>query len=135
MWIDAPGAWARQHEARVLENGNILFFDNEREPRASRVLELAPPEWRIAWSYAARPPGSFFSRQQGTVRRLANGNTLVAESMRGRAFEVNPQKEIVWEFVSPHRAAEDETLIAVLLDVRRIDGRFPLDWRGVKGPS
>ena len=35
------------------------------------------------------------------MQRLANGNTLITESERGRVFEVTADKEIVWRFVNP----------------------------------
>jgi hypothetical protein len=53
---------------------------------------------------------------------------LITESDWGRAFEVTKKGEKVWEFVSPHRAIDDDTLIAVLCDVNRIDKNFPMDW-------
>ena len=33
--------------------------------------------------------------------RLDNGNTLITEGATGRLFEVTPQREVVWEYVSP----------------------------------
>jgi hypothetical protein len=46
----------------------------------------------------------------------------------GRAFEVTPEKEIVWEFYNTHRAGEHNELIATLFDVVRIPQDFPTDW-------
>ena len=37
----------------------------------------------------------------GGVQRLANGNTLICESLHGRVFEVTPEGEIVWDYVCP----------------------------------
>lgn len=34
----------------------------------------------------------------GKHQWLENGNLLITESMRGRAFEINQNKEIVWDF-------------------------------------
>ncbi len=62
----------------------------------------------------------FFSELCGTCQRLPNGNTLITESTRGRAFEVTPDKEIVWEFFNPHRAGENDELIATLFELIRI---------------
>ena len=69
-----------------------------------------------------------FRAAQGGVQRLANGNTLITESMGGRAFEVTRDGKIVWEFVSPHRAGDANELVAVLLDVVRLPPSFPLEW-------
>ena len=35
---------------------------------------------------------------------LANGNLLITESMQGRAFEVAPDRSIVWEYRNPAEA-------------------------------
>jgi hypothetical protein len=42
--------------------------------------------------------------------------------------EVTPDKTIVWEFVSPHRAGEDNELIATLFDVVRFERDFAASW-------
>ena len=36
------------------------------------------------------------------MQRLPNGNTLITEGSDGRVFEVTPEHEIVWEFISPY---------------------------------
>ena len=46
----------------------------------------------------------------------------------GRAFELTPKREIVWEWRSPFRAPSDETLVATLFDVVRLAPDFALDW-------
>jgi hypothetical protein len=37
------------------------------------------------------------------AQRLPNGNTLVNEGMDGRFFELTPDKQIVWEYMSPYQ--------------------------------
>ncbi len=102
VWAWGQGELSGPHDAQVLESGNILVFDNGLEPKRSRILEIDPLTKRIVWQYQADPPRSFFSRARGTCQRLPNGNTLVADSDNGRAFEVTPAGAIVWEFKSPH---------------------------------
>ncbi len=36
------------------------------------------------------------------AQRLPNGNTMVTEGAGGRIFEVTPEYEIVWEYISPY---------------------------------
>ena len=72
----------------------------------------------------------FYSRKIGSNQRLPNGNTLIVESWGGRAFEVAPDGQIVWEFFSPHRAGETEELIAVLFDMVRVPRSFTKGWLG-----
>ena len=62
------------------------------------------------------------------VERLSNGNTLITESDPGRAFEVTAEKQIVWEYINPHRAGENNENIATLLEVVRLNRDFPTDW-------
>jgi hypothetical protein len=131
------GDWMQQHEARSQPSGSILFFDNNGKETYSRIIEIDPKTMKRVWTYVAEPPTSFYSRLQGTVERLQNGNTLVVESNWGRAFELDAQKEKVWEFESPHRSVENSELIAVLFDMERIASDFPLAWarESAKGRS
>jgi hypothetical protein len=59
---------------------------------------------------------------------LPNGNTLITEPDPSRAFEVTPEKDIVWEYVNPHRAGENNELIATLFDVVRFERDFAASW-------
>jgi len=101
VWAWGPGVLQKQHMPTILENGNILIFDNGTEAGRSRVLEVDPLSGEIVWQYVADPPEAFFSGSRGSSERLRNGNTFVAESNTGRLFEVTPTGEIVWEFVNP----------------------------------
>ena len=42
----------------------------------------------------------FYTHIKGKHQWLPNGNLLVTESVQGRAFELNPQGEIVWEYIN-----------------------------------
>ncbi len=90
------------HDATVLDNGNILVFDNGVQRKWSRVIELDPLTREIVWEYRAPEPGDFYTKGRGSAQRLPNGNTLIAESNSGRAFEVTPDGEIVWDYRHPH---------------------------------
>jgi len=90
----------------------------------SGVVEFALPEMEPLWSYAGNEEDPFYTLTCGTVQRLANGDTLITETDNGRAFEVTPGGEIVWEFDSPHRAGENGDLVASLFEVRRLPADF-----------
>jgi hypothetical protein len=117
----ATGMWKYQHEPRLLDSGNLLLFDNRGNHGKSRAIEFNPLTQEVVWSYQGDPPEAFHSQEAGSLERLANGNTLITESEKGRGFEVTPGGEIVWEFINPHRAGERNELIAALYDVVRID--------------
>ncbi len=105
--------------------GNILVFDNggaagygAPNPGApngrmnavrdySRVVEFDPVTLELVWEYSAlKADGDrvracrFYSRPWSSAQRLPNGNTLICEGAGGRLFEVTPELEIVWEFIS-----------------------------------
>lgn len=113
------GPWAGQHQPTLLDSGKILLFDNQPRRRVSYVEEVDPLSGAIGWKYPNA--GQFLSSEQaGSVERLPNGNTLITESDRGRAFEITPEGETVWEFVSPHRAGPKGAFVATLFEVVRL---------------
>jgi hypothetical protein len=99
---------AQQHDPSMLPNGNVLIFNNgsrrRRNPLVySSVIEVEPMSGNVVWEYF--DPSSrfnFFSSYISGAQRLPNGNTLICEGLSGRIFEVTPEREIVWEFISPH---------------------------------
>ncbi len=101
VWSFGPGKLRFQHSPRMLDNGNIIIFDNGIYRNYSRVIEIDPLTEEIVWEYKGSPPESFFSLENSNAQRLPNGNTLITEGIKGRVFEVTPKKEIVWEFYNP----------------------------------
>lgn len=95
-----------QHDAQMLDNGNILIFANGaygRDLHHSQVWEIDPKTNDVVWRYIAKDDfTSFFSPHMGGVQRLVSGNTLICEGNKGCLFEVTPDCDIVREFVSPH---------------------------------
>jgi hypothetical protein len=126
--------WARkggnrgQHDPTILENGHLLLFDNRGTPGQSSVIEFDLVSGRIVWQYRGSKKEPFFSQFLGTAQRLPNGDTLITESNSGRAFEVTPDKRIVWEFYNPHRAGENDQYIATIFELLRLPPDFPTDW-------
>ncbi len=122
------GMWKFQHQPTLLENGNLLLFDNKGHKDESKVIEFDPFTQHVEWHYAGNRSRTFFSEASGSCKRLPNGNTLITESTRGRAFEVTPDNEIVWEFFNPHRAGENDELIATLFELIRIPPGYLDEW-------
>jgi hypothetical protein len=109
VWAWGPGVIDGQHKPHMLENGNLLIFDNGTLRGYSRVIELNPLSLKIEWEYTSTPKENFLSRYISSAQRLPNGNTLICEGSKGRLFEVTPQKEIVWDFVNPYGSAFTRT--------------------------
>ena len=112
-WGEQRGGLVAQHDPSMLANGDILIYDDggsapypPRHRSYTRLVEMNPITNRIVWQYMSNPysptpTGKFFSLDWGSVQRLPNGNTLSLDTHKGRIFEITPQGEIVWEYVSP----------------------------------
>lgn len=123
-----------QHDARELGNGNILVLDNgthrhEYAPEHSRSVEIDPATDEIVWEYKANPPSDFFSSHSSGNERQPNGNTVIVETDKGRAFEVTREGEIVWEFVNPRYAP----FIGRSCNMIWRFHRYAPDYQGLKG--
>ena len=53
------------------------------------------------WSYGHDTDERFYSAFLSNAQRLPNGNTLINSGSNGFAFEINPEKEIVWSYEIP----------------------------------
>jgi hypothetical protein len=95
VWA-ARGPWRSQHDPSFLDNGHLLLFDNFGSPQGSRVLEYDPQTQAFPWSYPGAQDAPFVSKVRGTCQRLANGNTLIVNSVGGKVFEVTPDHAEVW---------------------------------------
>ena len=103
-WHHRDDSWGMQHDCVPLANGNITLFANGiNTPNNpfSRVIELDPRTRKTVWEYRAKPSYTFFSPHISGAQRLPTGNTLICEGQWGRLFEVTPECETVWEYVSP----------------------------------
>jgi len=108
VWWWGRGELSGPHDATLLDNGQILIFDNGLARGWSRIVQVDPVSRRIVWQYAADPPESFYSIALGSCQRLPNGNTLISNSESGEAFEVTAEGEVVWKFVTPHQNAQHQ---------------------------
>jgi len=122
VWAWGQGELSGPHDGTLLDNGNILVFDNGLARGWSRVVELDPIAKRIVWEYKAPRPTDFFSIARGACQRFPNGNTLITNSDHGQAFEVTPNGEIVWEFLNP--LGDDQGRRATIHRMRRYDVDF-----------
>ena len=97
-----------QHDCRRIANGHITLFDNGRNlspihPAAAKeyALDEVGMTANLVWSYIEGD--TVYSRSQGNVQRLTNGNTLISygdlypknivfnvvDSMKQKIFEVS----------------------------------------------
>jgi len=146
-----------QHEPKLLDNGHLLMFDNlgpafkwedlPRDPRSRQLFWVqtivsksdrskfpaAVREYDLltrkeVWSYRGTKDEPLSSKTCSAVYRFSNGNTLIVESTFGRALEVTPEGEIVWDFVAPHMTRN--RIQARLFDLQRIPTEEVENWLG-----
>jgi hypothetical protein len=138
-WRWGEGELAHQHCPTILDNGNILVFDNGFHPYGfawgfSRVIEVSPETDKMVWVYGGQTLRTeFYSSILGSCQRLPNGDTLICEGTTGRIFEVNESDEIVWEFgnnlpsCEPYPAQTRSQMVCSAY-------RYGVNYAGLKGP-
>jgi hypothetical protein len=78
------------HDLHLLANGNILTHVSH-----TTVVEINPAK-EIVWKYEAKPaPGGVGRVEVHAFQRLADGNTMIAESGNARIIEVDEKGGIV----------------------------------------
>lgn len=127
VWAFRAGFKA-QHDARLLDDGRLMLFDNSGRGHVSAVQVYDLASAALEWEYRGSETQPFYTRFCGAAQRLQNGNTLLTESDNRRAFEVTPDGAIVWEFYNPHRAGEQDEFIATLFRLERLTAEFPIYW-------
>lgn len=107
-------------ESGLPEEGHILVFNNGNgrpDGAYSSVDEIVPPANASGgydcvagsaygpegptWTYTAAVPTDFYADKISGAQRLANGNSLICSGPQGTFFEVTPEGETVWRYVSP----------------------------------
>jgi len=53
------------------------------------------------WTYVAPVSSDFYSPNISGAQRLTNGHTIICQGRDGRIFEIDSNKDIVWEYWSP----------------------------------
>src|SRR5690606_15987659 len=79
-----------------------------------------PLTMEIVWQYAGTTDHPLHSAIRGDQQRLANGNTLIAESDSGRILEITGDGSRVWEFFNPARGGSQGDRIAIVNHAQRI---------------
>jgi hypothetical protein len=131
------GEFTHQHSPTVLDNGNILVFDNGFHelyaPNVmSRVLEIHPKSGKIVWSFGGGDEKQlFYSSMMSSCQRLPNENTFICEGTWGRLFEVNPNGELVWEYVNNLPSYETSPIKSKSCPVY-CAYRYGMDYSGLK---
>jgi hypothetical protein len=129
IWSWGRGRLEEAHHATQLENGDILVFDNGVRRGYSRILRISPSTGKLVWKYEAEPPQSFFSLRRGGAQALPGGNVLITNTDSGQVFEVTPDGDVVWEFLSDSvQSAGAESKRAAIYRMERVSRDAVVDW-------
>jgi hypothetical protein len=92
------GPWHRQHDPDFLPDGTISVFNNNMGLGASQIIAMDPAtrDYRVAFDGGR--DRNFYTWRRGRHQTLDNGNIMLVETERGRALEVTPEGDVVWEF-------------------------------------
>ena len=140
-WRWGTGELGHQHNPTLLNNGDILVFDNGTHRQSfdadmvySRVLEVNPKTNKIEWEYRDENELRFYSPICSSAQRLPNGNILICEATKGRIFEVTPKKEIAWEFFNPFYGYYRPGMLG-LTNITYRAYRYGADYEGLQGKT
>lgn len=123
------GKYVRQHDPDFIDGTTISVYDNNNikgapQPYSRIVLEHVPSgEVEVVFKGTESMP--FFSDMMGKHQWLPNGNLLITESRGGRAFEVTPDGDMVWDF---YNVVGVDT-VGVVSEVTRLPAHFDAVFR------
>lgn len=121
----STGQVLRQHDPDFVDGDTISVFDNnnlmpDQTGQASRIVTLSATDGSADIRFAGTREKGFFTDIMGKHQLLANGNILITESRRGRAFEIDRENAVVWEFYNK----VSDGLIGVISDAERLPPQF-----------
>ena len=110
-WMWGMGELEGPHHPTILENKNILVLDNGIYREYSRIIEVNPVTEEIEWEYTTQPPTKFYTPGRGTVQKMPNGNYFICNADSAQLFEINKNKEIIWEYTKPKNSMGKRIII------------------------
>ncbi len=119
------GKVVRQHDPHFVDGERISIFDNnnvasESEGPQSRIVVVSAPHDQMQVMYSGSGEQPFYTAIMGKHQWLPNGNILITESLKGRAFEVDPEGKLVWEYFN----VVDKGRLALLTEAHRLPPFF-----------
>ncbi len=99
------GRFIWQHDPDFIDGNRFSVFDNHRiceqdQGQSSRILivSAADRSSRVVFEGTRKTP--FYTPVLGKHQWLPNGNLLITESLKGRAFEIDREGKVVWEYIN-----------------------------------
>lgn len=134
------GPWKRQHDPEFTASGKIQVFNNNAHiifaydpfggdeqlfrtsletPRVSNIIEYDPrtDSATIRYGYGGKPGQELLSVIRGKVDPTPSGGILITENDGGRAFQIDAEGNIVWQYINRY----DDDEVAELTEARVYD--------------
>ncbi len=116
------GWFVRQHDPDFIDGNRFSVFDNNliaatidlNQQSRIAIVSARQKAWEIYFEGNAKIP--FYTNIMGKSQWLPNGNLLITESKGGRAFEINRQGEVVWEYIN----YVDRGIVGLVEQVQRL---------------
>ncbi len=130
------GPWLRQHDPDFEADGTISVFDNRTDNtlrgsvlKGSAILAIDPHDREIKVAYEQTRTATdtgFYTYIMGKHQTLANGNRLISQPTYGRAFEVDGEGRLVWEYINRF----DENRVGLVTEATRYPATYfdVTDW-------
>jgi Arylsulfotransferase (ASST) len=92
----------------------------ESQGAQSRIVAVCATNDQMQVIYSGSSERPFYTQQMGKHQWLPNGNILIVETEKGRAFEVDSEGALVWEYFH----LVDKGRLAALSDAVRLPAFF-----------
>ena len=119
----STGQVVRQHDPDFIDGDTISIFDNNnaRAPkRKSKITIVSAKDNSHQVYFDGTKDNEFYTRVMGKHQWLPNGNLLITESMTGRGLEINPQGEVVWEYIN----YIEPSMTGIVTEVQRLSPEY-----------
>ncbi len=117
----STGKVIMQHDPDFIDGNRISVFDNnykgQRFPDThSQIVIIDGRTGEATLYYEGSKEEPFHTEFMGTHQWLPNGNLLIIEAEHGRAFEIDQNKEIVWQYINK----VSDKKVSLVVDVQRL---------------
>jgi hypothetical protein len=115
------GWFVRQHDPYFIDGNRFSVFDNNNiapqgHGQQSRIVIVSALDNTAEVFFEGNSKTPFYSDIMGKHQWLGNGNLLITESRNGRAFEINLDTQVVWEYVN----YVDHEVVGFVEEVQRL---------------
>lgn len=116
------GPWLRQHDPEFKPGGTISLFNNNcyrtaygdtgkdrsplDAPRISNIMEIDPSNNAVKVVYGKKQGQEMLSIIRGKHDLMPDGGLFITEFEGGRAFQVDPNGKVVWEYINYYKDDE-----------------------------